>query len=137
MASNSNSKDDIYISKSMTYLLRHGAQKEGLIMSKDGFVRLDELLKHRSLANKAKVDDVLRIVENCSKKRFHIEYRNDDGEGDGEKKVIYIRANQGHSIQDVEIDLVKINEKLDQCLHGTYLKFWDSIKTQVSAGNYI
>lgn len=31
-------------SKTLSYILRHGAAKEGLKMRKDGFVRVDELV---------------------------------------------------------------------------------------------
>ena len=34
------------ISKKMSFLLRHGAAKEGLSISADGYVPLDEILNH-------------------------------------------------------------------------------------------
>ena len=36
-------------SKALSWLLRHGAEKEGLAIRSDGFVRLAEILAHRSL----------------------------------------------------------------------------------------
>ena len=33
----------------MTYLLRHGAEKEGLKIGADGYVLLDEILNHHLL----------------------------------------------------------------------------------------
>lgn len=36
---------DTRISKSLSYLLRHGAQKESLKMRADGFVRVDDLVR--------------------------------------------------------------------------------------------
>lgn len=78
---------------------------------------------HKTL-KKATKEDLLRIVENCSKKRFLIKTEND---------VDYIRANQGHSLMSIQVDLVEITEAdpIDQCVHGTYFKAWEQIKTSV------
>eukprot|EP00479_Gromia_sphaerica_P000732 TRINITY_DN10894_c0_g1_i1.p1 TRINITY_DN10894_c0_g1~~TRINITY_DN10894_c0_g1_i1.p1 ORF type:complete len:102 (+),score=13.37 TRINITY_DN10894_c0_g1_i1:142-447(+) len=44
----------------------------------------------------------------------------------------YIRANQGHSISSVKTEalLTKIHDPklFPLCVHGTYMKHWDSIK---------
>lgn len=35
---------DVQLSKTLSYILRHGAAKEGLTMRKDGFIRLDDIV---------------------------------------------------------------------------------------------
>ncbi|CAH0479313.1 unnamed protein product [Peronospora belbahrii] len=58
------------------------------------------------------------------KQRFTLT-RNESGHGK------LIRANQGHSMQLVQDDQLLIPLKMPissrQCVHGTYLKFWDRI----------
>ncbi len=85
---------------------------------------MDDLLAHQRFRNVTEAD-ILRIVENCEKKRFHIE-KKEDG-------LFYVRANQGHSMRAIEVEMTEITiEKnlVDQCIHGTYYKAWDLIKTQ-------
>jgi 2'-phosphotransferase len=114
---------DVQFSKAMTYLLRHGAEKEGLNISQDGYIALDDILKHKNL-RKAKKEDLIKIVENCPKQRFSIKHSDDN--------VLYIRANQGHSIQNLELQMTEITEmdNLEEALHGTYYKAWELIKTE-------
>jgi len=48
---------DVELSKTLSYILRHGAQREGLAIRSDGFVKLDDLVStipealHLSLSN--------------------------------------------------------------------------------------
>ena len=86
-------------------------------------MKIDNLLEHRNLKN-VKREQVFKIVQNCSKQRFLIE--NFDGEP-------YIRANQGHSLKNVAVDMVELTEfdSVDQCIHGTFYKAWDLIKNTV------
>jgi 2'-phosphotransferase len=51
-------------------------------------------------------------------------------EDDGSEEL-YVRANQGHSMTNVEVEMTEINEAnaTSQCIHGTYYKAWDSIKS--------
>lgn len=86
----------VKISKNLSYLLRHGAVKEGLNIDKDGFVLLSEILamdfyKTRRVTEK----EIREVVENNDKKRFELKTVSDK---DG-KPVLYVRASQGHSIQ--------------------------------------
>lgn len=41
-------KEEIQLSKLLSYLLRHGAVKEKLVMSPDGFVAVDDIVSWRS-----------------------------------------------------------------------------------------
>ena len=120
---------DVQFSKAMTYLLRHGAIKEGLNIDQDGFIKLDDLLAHRTLSRASK-EELIQIVQNCPKQRFSIKSIKDDSDN---KEIFYIRANQGHSIEELEIQMKEINDldKIEECLHGTYYKAWNIIKNEV------
>lgn len=104
---------DIKISKSLSYLLRHGAVKEKLDIDASGFILLADLLKHQRLkSHKTTISDIERIVENNDKKRFSIV---------GDK----ICANQGHSLKVVKDDNLEELTKdtiPSKIFHGTYLK---------------
>jgi RNA:NAD 2'-phosphotransferase (TPT1/KptA family) len=85
----SKSTTDISLSKTLSWLLRHAATKEGLPLSSEGFVPVSQILNHRQLRGKYTVDDVKRVVANNNKQRFSL--RASGG-------VLEIRANQGHSL---------------------------------------
>jgi 2'-phosphotransferase len=127
--------DDVMvsISKALTYLLRHGAEKEGLDMREDGYVLVEEILNHKTIKSK-KVDLELlkKIVETNDKKRF--ELADIENEKSGGKKELFIRATQGHTLK--MIDDEKLLKKIEDLkaypvvVHGTYFKFWSSIKKE-------
>jgi len=110
----------IQLSKTMSYLLRHGAEKEQLKISEDGYVLMEDLLSHRQ-CKRFTVEDVHWVVKNNDKQRFRIKEEN-------EKE--YIRANQGHSMKQVEVEMEPILDasKYPVVVHGTYFKNWNSIK---------
>lgn len=118
------SAKDIALSKTISWALRHGVDKLGLIMDDQGYVLLNDLLKKKEMMN-ATIDEVKTVVRTNDKQRFSLLTK--DGE-------TYIRANQGHSkhIGD-EIDdnkaCVKINDPLDKCIHGTTNEAWKIIAT--------
>lgn len=119
---------DVKLSKTMSYLLRHGAEKEGLSMTADGFVSVAELLKHRQMRSYTQ-QDVIRVVDNCPKKRYFTQRMKLDANGVEE---LCIRANQGHSLEvDVKMDEITLEEPIDSIVHGTYFSNWNSIKDQV------
>lgn len=108
------------VSKTMSYLLRHGATKENIAIRKDGYVLVDDLLKHKNLKN-ANVDMIKQIVENDKKTRYNLKTENNK---------LYIRANQGHSIiiDDLELEKINKNSLVTDCIHGTYYEAWKIIK---------
>lgn len=110
----------VQVSKSLSYLLRHGAQKEGLKMSKDGWVLLDEILQRKDFK---KVDEkmIKDIVANNDKQRFALKTENGK---------LYIKANQGHSIKSVEIELEELKKAPTVCIHGTYSEFLSAIEKE-------
>lgn len=119
-------KRDVRISKSLSYLLRHGAVKEGLTIDESGYVTLDQLLNHNRLkTNKVTLDDIQRVVTNNNKQRFSLVQ-------DSQNRF-HICANQGHSLQVNDDNLVEIQarDELPKAIfHGTYSRNMDSIHKQ-------
>lgn len=113
-------KRDVLISKSLSYLLRHGALKENLPIDSNGYVQLSVVLTHNRLkTHKCTYEDVIRVIENNDKKRFDLKII--DG-------IEYIAATQGHSMKNIQPDentLIKIppsTKLLHPLIHGTNMK---------------
>ncbi|KAI3402603.1 TPT1 [Candida oxycetoniae] len=115
------SRRDILISKTLSYLLRHGALKEKLDINAQGYISIPQLLQHQRLKSfKTTREDLERVVKENNKQRFHINLEKDA-----------ICANQGHSIPQVSGELEPMNkEELSrlQIFHGTYKKKLPMIK---------
>ncbi|KAL6944687.1 hypothetical protein ACO0RG_001432 [Hanseniaspora osmophila] len=114
----SQARRDIVISKQMSYLLRHGAEKEHLDIDECGYVSVVQLLNHNRLKSlKTSIEDVQRIVQNNDKKRFEI-LSQLESFGAPSK----IRATQGHSIKSVQSEklLSKVTTyEHEHLIHGT------------------
>ncbi|XP_063860693.1 uncharacterized protein LOC135101050 [Scylla paramamosain] len=82
-------KTDVKASKALSWLLRHGAEKEGLVIKPGGWIRLDDIQKRPNF-KKFTVDKVKELVNNCPKQRFALKE---------EEGLLYIKANQGHSLK--------------------------------------
>ncbi|ESO02430.1 hypothetical protein HELRODRAFT_161701 [Helobdella robusta] len=121
---NSKNTDLIKISKRLSWLLRHGAHKSGVLMTTDGYVYIDEILALESFKN-VKLDQIKEIVDTNEKKRFVL---NKDCEG-----KLKIKACQGHSIEVPDLELTPITKSSDVpvVLHGTTKQAWQSIKDEV------
>src|SRR5438045_8887187 len=62
---------DVAISKSLSWLLRHGAEKERVAMDGRGYVRVDELLRwHKLRSMGVRMEELVGVVEENEKKRF-------------------------------------------------------------------
>jgi 2'-phosphotransferase len=119
-------KQLIKLSKTLSYLLRHGAHKEGLPIRSDGFVKINDVLNTPQIKQfNFTQGDILEAVQKNNKKRFVI--KKIDG-------LLYIKATQGHSIElkDLALKPVKSLAEIPTriVVHGTYMKHWPSIKTQ-------
>lgn len=107
-------KRDVLISKTLSYLLRHGAVKEKLPIDAQGWVPVAVLLQHSRLkTNKATVEDIRRVVAENAKQRFSL--REDAGQ-------LYICANQGHTLELVtpQLELLTSDTMPQNVYHGTY-----------------
>lgn len=107
-------KQDKAVSKTLSFLLRHGAVEAGLQMRADGFVKLTEVLEYPELGG-VSAQKVEEIVAASDKQRFALTV--EDGE-------TFIRANQGHTLTGLKEDalLTEIRDASDApvCIHGTY-----------------
>lgn len=117
---------DTSISKALSWLLRHGAVKEGLSISADGFVDVTEVLQHKSLRGRCGVGDIEHIVTHNDKQRFCLRKHPQSGQ-------LQIRANQGHSIDvvtDLEVSAIESSTDAPVVIHGTYYRNWRKIKLE-------
>lgn len=107
-----NKKEQTKIGRHISKLLRH--DPEDLKISKDGYVKVTELCKKLNITK----EELDIIVENNDKKRF--EYK-------GHKE--YIKARQGHSNDELEIELeeLPVDYNFGKLYHGTCKKFNKSI----------
>ncbi|CAH9108364.1 unnamed protein product [Cuscuta epithymum] len=112
-------------------ILRHMASELNLNMRSDGFVKVQDLLKlHlKTFANISlrlhTVDDIKEAVRKDNKQRFSL--LEESGE-------LWVRANQGHSIETVETESLLKSiisaEEVPVCVHGAYKKDLQSILEQ-------
>ncbi|XP_063384995.1 tRNA 2'-phosphotransferase 1 [Cydia fagiglandana] len=116
-----NSKD-IQLSKSLSWLLRHAAVKEGFDLSPEGYIDIEKILNHKSFKQYSS-SDIKRVVRNNEKQRFRLRLNQDTG-------VTEIKANQGHSIDKVtDVELTPIlTAKYPTVVHGTFTNCWPQIK---------
>lgn len=101
-------KELVAKSRFLSLILRHQPWKAGIILDKNGWVDIEELLEKTETT----IDELNEIVETNDKKRFTIE---------GDK----IRAAQGHSVS-VDLDLKAVRPP-DVLYHGTKVDFISSI----------
>ncbi|KAL7424822.1 tRNA 2'-phosphotransferase [Cryptotrichosporon argae] len=82
-----NDSPDVKASKALAYILRHGAEKEGLQMRSDGFLKLTDVLARPRLKD---VDEptVLRLVKENAKQRFELVWAYDPSSPRPKKKRV-------------------------------------------------
>ncbi|KAL1409458.1 tRNA 2'-phosphotransferase [Vanrija albida] len=87
MAPRPNDSPDVKASKALSYILRHGAEKEGLHIRSDGLIKLKAVLARPRLKE---VDEptVFRIVEENAKKRFELQFGYDPSPPKPKKKPV-------------------------------------------------
>jgi len=105
-------KELIKKGKFLSLILRHEPDKIGLTLDKNGWALVSDLLsqlnKHH---HKMTMHDLEIIVETNNKKRYSF----------NEEKT-KIRANQGHSLKNIDLDL-EIKTPPDTLYHGTTNRF--------------
>ncbi|KAF8074531.1 KptA family-domain-containing protein [Lyophyllum atratum] len=120
------------VSKSISWLLRHGAAREGLPMRSDGYVPVEDFLRHPTLRG-VDMSMMEKIVANDSKNRFHLFHEPRAPQGSSSHpNVWWIRANQGHTLTDVKLDLQPITDasQVKMAVHGTSVEAWKLIAKQ-------
>ncbi|GAA6053090.1 hypothetical protein JCM3770_000379 [Rhodotorula araucariae] len=115
-------------SKTLSYILRHGASKEGLTLRADGFVRVDDLMKRPKLKG-CNMETLERIVRDNAKQRFSMRT---EPTGENGADELWIRANQGHSVkvEALELKPVEKAEDVPTMVHGTYNRLWPAIEKE-------
>ena len=103
-------------SKFLSLILRHNPQLIQLELDKNGWANVEELLKKSKRKIHLNKNELDIVVATNNKKRFS--YNEDETK---------IRANQGHSIKNLDLEL-KIVEPPQFLYHGTVAKFMQSIK---------
>ncbi|KAM8709222.1 hypothetical protein ACLKA7_016090 [Drosophila subpalustris] len=124
----SKTQSNTQLSKQLSWLLRHGAQKEGLTIQPDGFVSVSDILKHPRYGRSYSIEKLQEIVATDSKQRYTL--RRSPLTGSQE-----IRANQGHSLAAVESEaclqrIQSVAELPEDVVHGTYHRNWERIKIE-------
>ncbi|KAJ6613325.1 KptA family-domain-containing protein [Mycena sp. CBHHK59/15] len=123
---------EVRVSKTLSWILRHGAKSEGLAMRPDGYVKATDLLANPKLKT-LDLDVLKEIVKADSKQRYDLVFEEDKlaGEGVG---TWWMKANQGHSIKTVQLELQPILSVSDLptgvAVHGTTNEAWATISTQ-------
>jgi len=110
--------NDDKISRYLSYILRHNPNDLPIEMDKNGWVNVDKLVSGIISKKQLKFtrEDLDRIVETDSKGRY--EY--------GPDKVM-IRACQGHSIKNVDLEFEEVIPPLS-LYHGTSDRFLNAIQ---------
>ena len=104
-------------SKFLSLVLRHRPGIIGMQLDPEGWLLIDELIENAKRHGKKLSLQLLHdVVASCEKKRFSL---SDDG--------LRIRANQGHSIPDVELHLEPVVPP-NHLFHGTVAVFIASIR---------
>jgi len=118
--------ESVAVSKLLSYLLRHGAEKEGLSIRDDGWAKVSDILHLRQAVKLSlTLKQILAVVEPDNKHRYSI--TQEEGE-------YLIRANQGHSMQNVsKVEMTPILNSRDLpsegvAIHGTTMEAWRTIK---------
>ena len=129
---NSNEKHNVKLSKSLSWLLRHNLNLIYPLLDNEndietakstGFVDCGAILKHPRFQSY----NIQQIKEVCNlndKQRFSIRQHTDN------PNKFQIRANQGHTIKSVNVELRRIqsaNELNHDVIHGTFRKNWQLI----------
>ncbi|KAG6053856.1 hypothetical protein E4U17_004302 [Claviceps sp. LM77 group G4] len=126
---------EVQISKALSRLLRHQAQKAGIDLDGEGFARLDQVLQWGPLNSlNVSLTEIKSIVETNAKQRFALKPKSPVSEGSSSPRDYLIRANQGHSLAvDPAAMFTPINmgdaDFPARVIHGTYFVFWDAILT--------
>lgn len=117
-------------SKSLSWLLRHGAPKINVPITDEGFVKLSDILTIAKndaqlyMLSGMTLDDFTKIVTDDKKNRYKLEKfgKTDD------ISSYRIRANQGHSFSVPNLELIEVDYKTcPYALHGTDAKAWKLI----------
>ncbi|XP_052270006.1 uncharacterized protein LOC127871281 isoform X5 [Dreissena polymorpha] len=118
-----NDPPDVVLSKTLSSILRHNADKFNLNLLQGGFIYVDEILHKVPKLRNYTQEDVKRVVDSNDKQRFALQPHRESGR-------LMIRANQGHTMQVDDLDLKPLlsPDNVPCAIHGTYYESWEAIK---------
>jgi len=137
----------VQVSKKLSWLLRHGAESEGLTLLPGGFLNLKDVLENRKIRGlKPTFEEIQELVRDNDKQRFTMapvsavsaqgivteEAMNGGGVAEISTKPQdwLIRANQGHSIKVEDEGLltpITLENAPEVAVHGTTHAAWTLI----------
>ena len=106
-------------SKFLSLVLRHRPEIVGMQLDLQGWLPIEELIENANRRGREMTLELLHeVVANCEKNRFALS-----------EDRLRIRANQGHSVRDVELNLQAVVPP-SVLFHGTVEAFLGSIRSQ-------
>ena len=123
----------VQVSKKLSWLLRHGAEKEGLKLGEGGYINVGDVLANRNLRSlQITFDEVKGVVAADEKQRYTMIPASEDGSGtvSDRPEDYLIRANQGHSLKLEDEGLLTPITKDNMpgaAVHGTTHAAWSLI----------
>ncbi|KAL5536819.1 TPT1 [Sanghuangporus sanghuang] len=128
---NPRDEEDVRISKTLSWVLRHGAKTEGLIVRPDGYARVRDLLALQRFRD-VNFQTLERIVQHDAKERYHLLFEPGSSENSAPDDCWWIRANQGHTMKDIDLDFAEITDagQVPMAVHGTNFQAWQKIKQE-------
>ncbi|MCJ1389538.1 hypothetical protein MMC18_002395 [Xylographa bjoerkii] len=134
---------EVMISKKVSYVLRHGAEKEGLKLDQNGYANCADLLQWRNLRSlNVTFPELQSIVTSNDKQRFQLipltttvssaSSTSADPPSSSEPADYLIRASQGHSLPIASASLLTPILPTDtdfpeEVVHGTFPAAWKLI----------
>ena len=124
------------LSKKLSWLLRHGAEKEGLELNAAGYASVSAVLANQKIrSQKMTFAELQAIVKDNDKQRFALSLREGcEDETSADPKDWMIRANQGHSVKVESEGLLEAIGEDDEVVkgngvvvHGTTHAAWTRI----------
>ncbi|KAF2773193.1 hypothetical protein EJ03DRAFT_155912 [Teratosphaeria nubilosa] len=122
---------DVQVSKKLSWLLRHGAEQEGLTLGAGGFLNLQDCLNNRKVRGlKPTFEEIKQLVADNDKQRFTLKPIDEDHATSTNAKDWLVRANQGHSLKlETEglLQPITAENKPEVAVHGTTHAAWHLI----------
>ena len=127
------------ISRGLTNILRHSAERLKLAIRSDGYLTVSHILATKRFhAQRITMQEIVYVVSENDKQRFQLEWLDTDADfnQDGFWGLqLSVRAVQGHSLTQIDPSLVLTELDLSQipevAAHGTY---WDYYKSIIQHG---
>ncbi|CEP12664.1 hypothetical protein [Parasitella parasitica] len=116
--------EETKLSKLLSYILRHGAVKQKLDISSDGYVCVDDILAQPKFKH-VTFEQIKYVVDHSDKKRYEL--------SQSTTGVWLVRATQGHSLKLIQPEnlLEQITGPIDTpVIHGTTRDAWEQIQHQ-------